>query len=107
VVTNLEKEGYSIDLIDLRTICPLDEELIFKSVKKTGKVLIAHEAPKTCGFAAEIIARITSSCFHHLDAPIQRVCGLDAPIAYSKILEDANLPQKQDLYQALKALLTY
>ncbi len=107
VVSSLEKEGFSIELIDLRTISPLDEKTLFESVKKTGKVLIAHEAPKTCGFAAEIIARITSTCFEFLDAPIQRVCGLDAPVAYSKILEDANLPQKHQLLEAIKALLKY
>jgi 2-oxoisovalerate dehydrogenase E1 component len=107
VVTQLEKEGYSIELIDLRTISPLDEETILESVKKTGKVIVAHEAPSTCGFSAEILARISSKCFEYLDAPLKRVCGLDAPIAYSKILEDANLPQKQDLYKAVKELIAY
>jgi 2-oxoisovalerate dehydrogenase E1 component len=107
VVNQLEKDGVSIELIDLRTIIPIDEKTIFESVKKTGKVLIAHEAPKTCGFGAELSARIMTSCFEYLDAPVERLCGLDAPIAYSKILEDANLPQKGSLIEALKKLVSY
>jgi 2-oxoisovalerate dehydrogenase E1 component len=103
----LEKEGFSVELIDLRTIIPFDEELVIESVKKTGKLIVAHEAPKTCGFSAEIIARINEKCFSYLDAPMQRVCGLDAPIAYSKILEDANLPQKNQLLEAVRKLLKY
>jgi 2-oxoisovalerate dehydrogenase E1 component len=106
-VSQLEKEGYSCDLIDLRTLIPLDEEAILRSVKKTGKLLIAHEACKTCGFSAEISARISESCFEFLDAPIQRLCGLDAPVAYSKVLEEANLPSKHQLLEAIRKLIAY
>ena len=107
VCVQLEKEGYYVECIDIRTICPLDENTIFESVKKTGKLVVAQEAPKTCGFAAEILSRVNEKCFEYLDAPIVRVCGLDAPIAYSKILEEANLPQKKDIYEALKKILAY
>ncbi len=104
VVNQLDSEGISVELIDLRTISPLDENTIIESVKKTGKVLIAHEAAKTCGFAAEIMALINEKCFWYLDAPMQRICGLNTPVAYAKILEEAILPQKHDLLEAIQKL---
>ncbi len=100
----LQKEGISIDLIDLRTLSPLDMDTIETSVKKTGKVLIAHEAAKTCGFGAELSARITESLFSYLDAPIMRIGGKDCPVPYSKILEDEVLPQMDDLVEGIKKL---
>ncbi|MEX0961887.1 MAG: dehydrogenase E1 component subunit alpha/beta [Simkaniaceae bacterium] len=104
VARELEKEGMSIEVIDLRTIIPLDKELIAQSVKKTGKVLIAHEAAQTGGFGAEIAAQISGELFHYLDAPIKRIAAKDCPVPYSKILEDEVLPQKKDLEKAIRKL---
>ncbi len=104
VAEKLAKEGISVEIIDLRTIVPLDEEAIAKSVRKTGKLLIAHEAPSNCGFGAEIAARISEKEFPYLDAPIKRVTGASCPVPYSKILEDAVLPQPKDLEKGLREL---
>ncbi len=100
----LASEGISVEIIDLRTIVPLDEEAIAKSVRKTGKLLIAHEAAGNVGFGAEIAARISEKQFQYLDAPIMRVTGADCPVPYSKVLEDAVLPQPEDLERALRRL---
>ncbi len=107
IAERLKKEGFSIEVIDLRTIVPLDEEAILKSVEKTGKLLIIHEDAKNNGFAAEISARMNEKAFEYLDAPIKRVCGKDTPIGYSKVLENATLPQKEDIEHAMRQLLSY
>ncbi|NGX37344.1 MAG: 2-oxoisovalerate dehydrogenase subunit beta [Chlamydiae bacterium] len=107
VAEKLAREGISVEIIDLRTIVPLDEEAIAKSVRKTGKLLIAHEAPSNCGFGAEIAARISEKEFPYLDAPIMRVTGADCPVPYSAVLEDAVLPQPQDLQRALRNLAAF
>jgi len=104
VAEKLAREGISVEVIDLRTIVPFDEEAVAKSVRKTGKLLIAHEAPSVCGFGAEIAAQITEREFAYLDAPIKRVTGANCPVPYSKILEDAVLPQPHDLERALRDL---
>ena len=104
----LHEEGIEdVEHIDLRTIVPLDREMIVASVKKTGKVLIVQEAPQTCGYGAEIAALIAKECFECLDAPIERVCGLDCPVPYSRELEERVLPSKERISQALKMLLAY
>lgn len=72
----------SCELIDLRTILPYDFETVSNSVKKTGRALIAHEAPKTSGFGAEISSQIQERCFLHLEAPVKRVCGYDTPFPH-------------------------
>lgn len=107
VAEKLSREGISVEIIDLRTIVPLDEEAIAKSVRKTGKLVIAHEAARNCGFGAEIAARITEKHFAYLDAPIIRVTGADCPVPYSKILEDEVLPQPHDLERALRDLARF
>jgi 2-oxoisovalerate dehydrogenase E1 component len=107
VADHLQKEGISVELIDLRTIVPLDMETILASVRKTGKVLIVHEAAKTCGFGAELSARIVEEAFMDLDAPVQRLGGKDCPVPYCKDLEDAVLPQKKDLEEAIRALYRF
>jgi len=107
VAEKLAKEGISIEVLDMRTIVPFDEEAIAKSVQKTGKLLIAHEAAKNCGFGAEIAARISEKQFPYLDAPIIRVAGADCPVPYSKILEDEVLPQPHDLEEALRHLARF
>ena len=107
VAEKLAQEGISIEILDLRTLIPLDSAAIMSSVQKTGKVLIVHEAPRTCGFGAEIAARIAEEVFEYLDAPIQRVCGFDSPVPYSKNLENEVLPQPSDLEAAIRRLANY
>ncbi|MGE5410180.1 MAG: thiamine pyrophosphate-dependent enzyme [Clostridiales bacterium] len=103
----LNEMGYSIEIIDLRTINPLDEETIFNSVKKTGKAVIIHEDSLTGGFGAEIAARIADNCFQYLDGPVKRIAGLDTPIPYHPNLENAVLPTRERIYRALKEMLDY
>ncbi|MGD2169495.1 MAG: thiamine pyrophosphate-dependent enzyme [Chlamydiota bacterium] len=107
VSDRLKQEGISVELIDLRTLVPLDLDTILQSVRKTGKVLIVHEAQKNCGFGAELSATITEHAFDSLDAPIKRLTGKDCVVPYSKVLEDAVLPQKEDLLQAIRKLANY
>jgi len=104
----LEEQGYSIEVIDLRTILPLDIETIFNSVRKTNRVLIAHEDVKFMGFGAEISAQISEACFEHLDAPVIRVGMKDvAAVPHSPPLENVILPQNEDVSSALRQLLSY
>jgi 2-oxoisovalerate dehydrogenase E1 component len=103
----LSQEGIEVEVIDLRTIVPFDLDTVLKSVKKTGKLLIAHEAPKTGGFGAEIAARVMEEAFSFLDAPVKRVAGKECAVPYCKLLEDAVLPQKGDLERALRELALY
>lgn len=104
---HLAKEGISVEVIDLRTLVPLDFATVLASIKKTGKLLIAHEAPRNCGFGAELAARAAEEAFSFLDAPIQRVAGKDCPIPYCKDLEEEVLPQKKDIEIALRNLASY
>lgn len=107
VSEHLAAEGISIEIVDLRTIVPLDEHTILDSVKKTGKLLVAHEAPKFGGFGAEISALVVEKVFHFLDAPPYRLGGKSCSIPYCKILENEVLPQKKDLEKALRDLAVY
>ncbi|KAK8740823.1 hypothetical protein OTU49_002708, partial [Cherax quadricarinatus] len=93
------------EVIDLVSILPWDKETVFNSVKKTGRILIAHEAPITNGFGAEIAAVVQSECFLHLEAPVQRVCGFDTPFPH--IFEPFYLPDKWRCLSAVKKLLNY
>ena len=103
----LEEEEYSVEVIDIRTIVPLDEETIFNSVKKTNKVIIIHEDTLFAGFGAEIAARIADNCFQYLDAPVKRIAAKDAHIPYSPILENEVLPSRGEIYKGVKDLLKY
>ncbi len=104
----LEDEiGCSIEVIDLRTIIPLDEETIYNSVKKTNKVIVIHEDTLTGGFGAEIVARISDNCFQFLDGPVKRVAAQDTHIPYSPILEVEVLPSRQKIYSAIKELIEF
>jgi 2-oxoisovalerate dehydrogenase E1 component len=103
----LDDRGISVEVIDLRTINPLDLETITKSVKKTGKVLIAHEDTLTGGFGGEIAALISEHCFEWLDAPIKRVAAFDAPVPYSPPLENEILPSEAKILAALEDLAAY
>ena len=97
------KLDVSCELIDLRTIIPWDVETIEKSVKKTGRLLISHEAPLTGGFAAEIASTIQKRCFFHLEAPIARVCGYDTP--FPLVFEPIYNPDKLRNFEAIKSLM--
>jgi 2-oxoisovalerate dehydrogenase E1 component len=103
----LEEEGYSVEVIDLRSLIPLDEEAIMKSVKKTGKVLVAHEDKVFGGFGGELSALITEKAFEFLDAPVRRVGSTFTPVGFSPILEKAILPNSDKIYDAAKELLLY
>jgi len=96
-----------IEVIDLRTLCPLDRETILTSVRKTSKALIAHEATRSCGIGAEVAALITEEAFEDLDAPVRRLTAPDVPIPFSPPLEQATLPQLDDMREACRELLAY
>ncbi|MBM4105504.1 MAG: alpha-ketoacid dehydrogenase subunit beta [Phycisphaerae bacterium] len=102
----IEKSGRSIELIDLRTIYPFDMETVAASVRKTGRAVVVHEAPKTCGFGAEIAARIMEECFLSLEAPVQRVTGFDTIMPYYK-LELEYLPEADRIVMAVEEALAY
>jgi pyruvate/2-oxoglutarate/acetoin dehydrogenase E1 component len=104
----LEKEdGLSVEVIDLRSLAPLDDEAIFASVKKTNRVMVVHEDTRTGGFAGEITARINESCFEWLDAPVLRVTAHDIPLPYAPQLEDFVLPQTADVVHVARKLAEY
>jgi 2-oxoisovalerate dehydrogenase E1 component len=105
--TAAKEAGVSTEVIDLRTLSPLDFDTVLASIRKTGKLLIAHEAPRTCGFGAELAARAAAEAFSFLDAPVVRVAGKDCPVPYCKELEDAVLPQTEDILQALQQLAAF
>jgi pyruvate dehydrogenase E1 component beta subunit len=102
----IEKSGRSIELIDLRTIYPFDMETVAASVKKTGRAVVVHEAPKTCGFGAEIASRIMEECFLSLEAPVQRVAGFDTIMPYYK-LELEYMPDAERVKKAIDETLAY
>jgi pyruvate/2-oxoglutarate/acetoin dehydrogenase E1 component len=96
-----------IEVIDLRSLCPLDREAILASTRKTGKVLIAHEGTQACGVGAEVAALIGAEAFEDLDGPIRRLTAADVPIPFSPPLEQAVLPQLDDMKEACRELLAY
>jgi 2-oxoisovalerate dehydrogenase E1 component len=101
------KENISVMVVDLRTIAPFDWDGIAAAVTKTNRVVIAHEDQLTCGFGAELAARIADRLFEHLDAPVRRVAALDTPVAYHPALEEAILPQSSDVLKAIQSLADY
>ncbi|MEP6568674.1 MAG: pyruvate dehydrogenase complex E1 component subunit beta [Acidobacteriota bacterium] len=98
----LEKEGFSCEVIDPRTIRPLDIDTIIKSVKKTNRVVVAEESHPFCGVAAEISSEINERAFDYLDAPVKRVTGADAPMPYAKNLEDRAIPGVDQIVAAVR-----
>jgi 2-oxoisovalerate dehydrogenase E1 component len=103
----MEQEGVSVEIIDLRSLVPFDWNAIAATVKKTNRVIIAHEDSLSFGYAAEIAARITDELFEYLDAPVKRVCALDTFVAYAPQLEDTILPQVADVAKAIAELKSY
>ncbi|MBN8587441.1 MAG: dehydrogenase E1 component subunit alpha/beta [Rhodothermia bacterium] len=107
VARALEKQGTSVEIIDIRTILPFDAETVIESVKKTNRVMVLHEDHEFMGFGAEISAQITQNAFRHLDAPVKRVAGTFTPTPFSDVLERAALPQDQEILEAAKELLAF
>jgi 2-oxoisovalerate dehydrogenase E1 component beta subunit len=103
----LSNEGVSVEVIDLRTLLPMDEEAIIDSVKRTGKLLVVHEDTRTGGIAGEIAMRVSEQAFEWLDGPMLRVTAIDAPVPYSGSLEDYFLPQTDDVLKAARYLAGY
>jgi pyruvate dehydrogenase E1 component beta subunit len=102
----LEKDGIACEVIDLRTLAPLDTESFVQSVKKTGRAVVVEECWRTCGLGAEIASRIYDGCFDALKAPVQRVSGLDVPMPYSRHLEKLCIPRVEDIVRAAKETLS-
>jgi 2-oxoisovalerate dehydrogenase E1 component beta subunit len=100
-----EAEGLDCEVIDLRSLQPLDTDTIVASVKKTGRAVVVHEAPRTCGFGAELAAILQERCFLHLEAPITRVTGLDTPFPYT--LEMEYLPRAPRILKAIREVAAY
>jgi len=100
-----EQEGVSIEVIDLRTLIPYDLKTLLQSVKKTGRVIITHEAPKTCGFGAELAATISEKALLHLESPVYRVTGFDTPFPY--VHEKEYLPTSTRILKAVQASLLF
>ena len=103
----LAKEGIEAEVVDLRTLLPLDRETILTSVKKTNRLLVVHEDTRTGGIAGEIAAIVCQEAFDDLDAPIARVTALDTPVPYSPPLEERFLPQRNDIVAAARKLAKY
>src|SRR5256886_9292136 len=103
----LDKEGISVEVVDPRTLVPLDAETIRSSVRKTGRLVIADEAGPTAGFSAEIAAVATEDAqtFARLQAPVKRVCGLPVPIPYSPVLQSAVFPDRKRIMAAIREVL--
>ncbi len=105
VCEQLEKEGISVELIDPRTVAPLDTATILESVRKTGRLLVVDETFAPCGIASEVAAQVMEKGFDELDAPVRRLCGAHTPIPYSAPLEQAAVPQPAQIAQAIRDLV--
>ena len=103
----LEKEGIDVEVIDLRTIVPLDKDLICESVRKTGRLIVSNEAPVSFGISGEICTMVTENCFDSLHAPPMRVCGKDVVIPSNKMLEQMVIPQVEDLCKTIRLIMQY
>jgi len=102
----IKDEGINLEVIDLRTISPMDDETIISSVKKTGRVVIIHEAPKTCGLGAEIIARINEKALLSLEAPVERVTGYDTAVPLMK-MESDYLPSPERIIRGIRKVMAF
>ncbi len=99
------REGIELEVIDVRTISPLDRETISASVRKTGRLIVAHEANQIAGWGAEVVAGVAEHDFHYLDAPIVRIAAKNAPIPFSETLERAVLPQTEEIVTTARTLV--
>jgi len=107
VTQKLSQEGISVEVLDLRTLRPMDNQAIINSVKKTGRLLVVHEAVQTGGWAGEVMAVVSSSeAFDYLDAPMRRLAGKDVPIPYNRFLEAAAVPQEADIEAEIRAIVS-
>jgi len=104
---SLAQKGIEVEVLDLRTLVPLDEEAVLATVRKTNRVVICHEDTRTGGFGGEVAARIAELAFEHLDAPVKRVASLDTPVPYAPQLEDAFMPKPADIERALLETVEY
>jgi 2-oxoisovalerate dehydrogenase E1 component beta subunit len=107
VADTLQAEGTSVEVIDLRTLVPLDREAVLSSVRKTGKAMIVHEDNLTGGFGAEVAAIVAQEAFEHLDAPVTRVAAIDTPVPFTPVLEHEYLPTEDDILRAARELAAY
>jgi 2-oxoisovalerate dehydrogenase E1 component beta subunit len=107
VADTLADEGTAAEVVDLRTLIPLDVDTILRSVRKTGKALIVHEDNLTGGFGAEVAAVVSQQAFEHLDAPVTRVAAIDTPIPFTPVLEREYLPTEEDILRAARELAAY
>ena len=107
LITAGTSEGIELEILDLRTLLPLDDAAIVRTVKKTNKLLIVHEDTRTGGLAGEITARVNEQAFEWLDGPIMRVTAHDVPLPYAPTLEDFVLPQTDDIVKAARWLAKY
>jgi len=106
VAQKLSQEGVSVEVLDLRTLRPMDNQAIINSVKKTGRLLVVHEAVQTGGWAGEVMAVVSASeAFDYLDAPMRRLAGKDIPIPYNRFLEAAAVPQEADIEAEIRAII--
>jgi 2-oxoisovalerate dehydrogenase E1 component beta subunit len=101
------REGIAVEVVDVRSLVPLDEETVFASARKTGKVLIVHEATTTSGFGAELAARVADACFEDLDGPVRRLAYPDRASPYNKKLEASLLPDRTRVADAIRKLARY
>ena len=104
---SLKDNGISCEIVDLRTILPLDKKTIIDTVKKTNKAVILHEQTKTGGVGAEVSALISEYCFDYLDSPIIRVAAPDTPVPFSAQMEEVFIPQAKDVIAAVEKLMRY
>lgn len=105
--TELTSIGINAEVIDLRVLRPLDEETFLKSVAKTHRVLLVEDGWKSISISSEVSARIMEKAFYELDAPVERLCGIEVPIPYPAHLEEASVPQKKDIVKAVKKMLQH
>jgi 2-oxoisovalerate dehydrogenase E1 component beta subunit len=103
----VEGDGISVEIIDLRTLSPWDKQAVLESVEKTSKVLVLHEDTLTGGFGAEIAATIGQEAFEHLDAPVRRIAAPDTPVPFAPVLEKAFIPQVDDVAAGIRELAEY
>ena len=103
----LENDGVSVEIVDLRSVLPWDKAAVLESVRKTSKLLVLHEDTHTGGFGAEIAATVSEEAFEDLDAPVKRLAAPDTPVPFSPVLEKAYIPQVDDVVAGLRELAEY